>query len=68
MRAPAGAPTNPAAGVIATRLPCQYRTLFVMATTHPAIAPVQKPTMLHFRSRRKSMMSQVMPLMGQWCL
>lgn len=42
-----GAPTKPAAGVIATR---------------PAIAPVQKPTTDHFRSSRKSMINQVIPL------
>lgn len=42
-----GAPTKPAAGVIATS---------------PAMAPVQKPTMLHFLSSRKSISSHESPL------
>ena len=48
IRAAAGVPTFPAAGVIATK---------------PVIIPVQKPTTDHLRSSRKSIIIQTMPAM-----
>jgi hypothetical protein len=68
IRAAAGAPTKPAAGVIATKLRgtrhqiSNYRTNRMKKKTYPAMAPVQKPTTLHLRSRRKSMIIQTIPL------